>query len=188
MFSTPLICCSIGVTTVAATTSALAPGYWPLTLMIGGAISGYCATGRRKNDTPPMITNTIETTAAKIGRSMKKCEIRIDRALLGLGRGAARGRRRRLLLRVHLRARPRAHQAVDDDVVVRLEPLLLGPVVPDHAQFPDRLAECHVALARDVLGVDHHDELARLLGADGDVRHEQRLIRRRARDLDAAEH
>jgi len=77
MFSTPLICCSIGATTVAATTSALAPGYWPETLMTGGAISGYCATGRRKNATPPRITNTMETTAAKIGRSMKKCERRI---------------------------------------------------------------------------------------------------------------
>src|ERR1700758_3110336 len=79
MFSTPLICCSIGVTTVEATTSALAPGYCPDTLMIGGAISGYCATGRRENDTPPRITKTIETTAAKIGRSMKKCEMRIYR-------------------------------------------------------------------------------------------------------------
>src|SRR3984957_20201776 len=78
MFSTPLICCSIGVTTVAATTSALAPGYWPETLMIGGAISGYCATGNRENATPPRTTNTIETTAAKIGRSMKKCEMRIQ--------------------------------------------------------------------------------------------------------------
>src|ERR1700749_3272349 len=78
MFSTPLICCSIGVATVAATTSALAPGYCPETLMIGGAISGYCATGSRENDTPPRITNTIETTAAKIGRSMKKCEMRIQ--------------------------------------------------------------------------------------------------------------
>ena len=80
MFSTPLICSSIGVTTVEATTSALAPGYWPDTLMIGGAISGYCATGRRENATTPRITNTIETTAAKIGRSMKKCEMRIRAA------------------------------------------------------------------------------------------------------------
>src|SRR5271156_6138161 len=79
MFSTPLICSSSGVTTVEATTSALAPGYWPDTTMIGGAISGYCATGRRENDTPPRITNTIDTTAAKIGRSMKKCEMRILR-------------------------------------------------------------------------------------------------------------
>src|SRR5262245_65216086 len=78
MFSTPLICCSIGVTTVAATTSALAPGYWPVTVMVGGAISGYWATGSRKNATPPRITNTIDTTEAKIGRSMKKCEIRMN--------------------------------------------------------------------------------------------------------------
>ena len=48
MFSTPLICCSSGATTVAATTSALAPGYCPVTLMTGGAISGYCATGSRR--------------------------------------------------------------------------------------------------------------------------------------------
>src|SRR4029077_771003 len=79
MFSTPLICCSIGVTTVEATTSALAPGYWPVTVIVGGEISGYCATGSRKNATPPRITNTIETTEAKIGRSMKKCEMRMNR-------------------------------------------------------------------------------------------------------------
>ena len=72
MFSTPLICCSIGVTTVAATTSALAPGYCPDTVIVGGAISGYCATGRRQNATPPRITKTIDTTEAKIGRSIKK--------------------------------------------------------------------------------------------------------------------
>src|SRR5262252_3259305 len=99
MFSTPLICCSIGVTTVDATTSALAPGYWPETLMIGGAISGYCATGSRENETPPRMTKTIETTAAKIGRSIKKCEMRIFSSLLGnCGRtkieGSTRCRRR----------------------------------------------------------------------------------------------
>src|SRR6516225_4337728 len=84
MFSTPLIWSSIGDTTVEATTSALAPGYWPDTLMIGGAISGYWAIGRRENDTTPMITNTIEITAAKIGRSMKKCEMRIAIAQFAL--------------------------------------------------------------------------------------------------------
>ena len=80
MFSTPLICSSIGATTVEAITSALAPGYCPDTLMIGGWISGYCATGRRRNATPPRMMNTIETTLAKIGRSMKKCEMRIAAA------------------------------------------------------------------------------------------------------------
>ncbi len=82
MFSTPFSWSSMGDTTVEATTSALAPGYWPVTLMVGGAISGYCATGSRENDTPPTMTKTIETTAAKIGRSMKKCEIRIAQDLL----------------------------------------------------------------------------------------------------------
>src|SRR6516164_3946147 len=85
MFSAPLIWSSMGDTTVEATTSALAPGYWPFTLMIGGAISGYWATGSRVNDTEPRMTKTIDTTAAKIGRSMKKCEIRIPKASVRLG-------------------------------------------------------------------------------------------------------
>src|SRR5260370_32843257 len=87
MFSTPLIWSSIGDTTVEATTSALAPGYCPDTLMIGGAISGYWAIGRRKNDTAPTITNTTDITAAKIGRSIKKCEMRIalPQSVLGWG-------------------------------------------------------------------------------------------------------
>src|SRR5258705_1512977 len=113
MFSTPLICSSMGATTVEATTSALAPGYWPVTLMIGGAISGYWATGRRTNATTPRITNTIERTAAKIGRSMKKCEMRI--LSVHLGRRRARLWRCPLLLRRDLGVRARLHQAVDDD-------------------------------------------------------------------------
>src|SRR6202051_2807985 len=135
MFSTPLICCSIGVATVAATTSALAPGYWPETLMIGGAISGYCATGSRENDTPPRITNTIETTAAKIGRSMKKCEMRIFLDSAGLGLIRPLRRRRAFLLRTDLLAGTRAHQAVDDDAVGGGEPVL------DHAQAVVDLSE-----------------------------------------------
>src|SRR5580698_1518773 len=124
MFSTPLICSSIGVTTVAATTSALAPGYWPVTLITGGAISGYWAIGSRENDTPPRITNTMETTAAKIGRSMKKCERRISLRLgfvRPLGRRVIRLRRDRLI-------GTGAHQAIDDDMVGGGEPVL------DHAQ------------------------------------------------------
>src|SRR2546429_7421450 len=135
MFSTPLICCSIGATTVEATTSALAPGYCPVTLMIGGAISGYWATGRRENDTPPTITKTIETTAAKIGRSMKKCEMRIGRSRLSIGGGLRGGglRHRLLLLRRHLLPRTHAHQTIDDHAVVGRYALL------DHAQIVRRL-------------------------------------------------
>src|SRR5262249_61628199 len=65
MFSTPLICCSIGVATVEATTSALAPGYWPDTVMIGGAVSGYCATGRGAKAPPPREQQTQETPPQK---------------------------------------------------------------------------------------------------------------------------
>src|SRR6478672_10570866 len=128
MCSTPLICCSRGVATVFATTSALAPGYCPVTLMTGGAISGYCAIGRRVTETAPRITNTIEMTAAKIGRSIKNLESRIEPCrLVGadyLLRFAgflriARGLRR--LLRRHFRARPHSHQPFRDDRIVRTE-------------------------------------------------------------------
>src|ERR1700739_1403108 len=111
MFSTPLICSSIGETTVSATVRAVAPGYWPVTVMVGGAISGYWATGSRKNDTPPRITNTIDQTAAKIGRSMKKCEMRMVAPSVRLrGRTAGSGRRGAgaLLLRGYFETR--AHQ------------------------------------------------------------------------------
>jgi hypothetical protein len=120
-----LICSSIGATTVDATVSALAPGYWPETLMTGGAISGYCAIGRRTSVTAPTITITIEITEAKIGRSMKKCEIFIapcDSLLLLRGRsGRSRGLRA-FRQRRHLGAGPRTHQAVDDHPVVGGEP------------------------------------------------------------------
>src|ERR1043165_6308483 len=149
MFSTPLICSSIGATTVVATTSALAPGYCPLTLMIGGAISGYCATGRRMNDTPPRIMNTIDSTEAKIGRSMKKCEIFMPRVPLVLRLRRAGCRLRALLLRRHLRAGARAHQPVDDHAVVRSDAVL------DDAQVADQLAERNIFGARDILGIDH---------------------------------
>ena len=75
MFSTPLTCCSIGAATVSATTWALAPGYEQDTCTVGGVMSGYWAIGSEGIATPPASTMTIDSTAAKIGRSMKKREI-----------------------------------------------------------------------------------------------------------------
>src|SRR5262245_36272495 len=183
MFSTPLICCSIGVTTVEATTSALAPGYCPETLMMGGAISGYWATGRRANDTAPTITKTIETTAAKMGRSMKKCEIRIGRpTLVGRSLGGSGLRSCLLVLGGHLLARPRPHQAVDDDAIIGRY------AVPDDAQIVDHLAQPHEALTGDIVLIDDIDALAHLLGTDGRIGEHERLVRGRARHLHAREH
>ena len=60
--------------------------------------------------------------------------------------------------------------------------------VLDDAQAADELAERDVFLLRDVVGVDHEDEFAHLLGADRGVRHQQRLVGRRARHAHAREH
>src|SRR5437588_11748838 len=72
MFSTPLICCSMGAATVSATTWALAPGYDADTSTVGGAISGYWATGNVNSAMLPPRVMTMDSTEAKIGRSMKK--------------------------------------------------------------------------------------------------------------------
>ncbi|MNN14332.1 hypothetical protein D3C81_1273930 [compost metagenome] len=72
MLSAPLTCCSIGAATFCATTSALAPGYLVLTVMDGGVMSGNCATGSAVSATRPPTTMMIDSTDAKIGRSIKK--------------------------------------------------------------------------------------------------------------------
>src|SRR5262245_33737289 len=75
MFSTPLIWFSRGAATVCSSTWAEAPGYTARTVTTGGAISGYCAIGSTRMPASPAITMKIESTAAKIGRSMKKRDI-----------------------------------------------------------------------------------------------------------------
>src|SRR5690242_7704625 len=72
MLSTPLICASIGAATDCATVLASAPGYDACTVTCTGVIVGYCCTGSTRIATAPAMTRMIETTAAKIGRSMKK--------------------------------------------------------------------------------------------------------------------
>ncbi len=42
--------------------------------MLGGVICGYWAIGRLKTATPPVRVMMMDTTVAKIGRSMKKRE------------------------------------------------------------------------------------------------------------------
>src|SRR3954471_3154554 len=72
MFSTSFTSCSIGVAAVPATTLALAPGYVAVTEIVGGATSGYWAIGSCVRATTPTMTMTIDSTVAKMGRSMKK--------------------------------------------------------------------------------------------------------------------
>src|SRR5207237_6878323 len=72
MRSTPLIWFASGAATVCSSTCAEAPGYKAVTVTTGGAISGYCATGSTRIAASPAMMMNTESTAAKIGRSMKK--------------------------------------------------------------------------------------------------------------------
>src|SRR4029079_9740249 len=74
MLSTPLICCSMGEATELASVAESAPGYVADTVTWTGVMLGYCATGSRYIDTAPARQMMSATTAAKIGRSMKKRE------------------------------------------------------------------------------------------------------------------
>src|SRR6185312_8849150 len=89
MFSTPLICSSSGVATASASTRGLAPGYTARTTTEGGTTSGYSLTGSANMAIAPAMKITMESTPAKIGRSMKNREKRIG---LGGRRREAQGR------------------------------------------------------------------------------------------------
>src|SRR6185369_11604149 len=124
MSSTPFTSCSIGVATVSAMTSGGAPGYEARTTIVGGTTSGYWATGSTRYARLPSRIVTIERTAAKIGRSMKKCErptvaVSLDvvgrRRRLFRQRRRARARRDRLLLGRHDDVGAHALESRDDD-------------------------------------------------------------------------
>src|SRR4029079_15272953 len=88
-----------------------------------------------------------------------------------------------LLLRLHLRARTRLHEATDDNAVIRSDSILDGPQTD-----LGNLAERHVFKPRSILIVDDDDEPARLFGADRGVRDQQCLVRRRAGYANARKH
>src|SRR5690606_37340074 len=90
--STPVIASSSGVATVSEITLGLAPGYTLRTTTEGGTTSGYSPIGSSGIEIRPAAKITIDSTAAKIGRSMKKRENSIGVCPCGTGRGRrARG-------------------------------------------------------------------------------------------------
>jgi len=58
--------------TLSSTTWAEAPGYMVEMVMLGGAILGYCSTGRVSTANSPDSMMTIAITHANMGRSIKK--------------------------------------------------------------------------------------------------------------------
>jgi hypothetical protein len=53
-----------------------------LTIMVGGAISGYCSTGRLNSPMIPTTTIVIEMTADNTGRSIKVLKFMNDSSLV----------------------------------------------------------------------------------------------------------
>src|SRR5438128_8613178 len=89
-------------------------------------MSGYCAMGRLRIAARPASTIKMDSTAAKIGRSMKKRE----NMVLLLRRWFALRLRRRLgpgFGDAHRRSRPEAHQALDDHAIAGLHALVDDP-------------------------------------------------------------
>src|SRR5690606_39558492 len=83
MFSTPLIDSSSGAATVSARTFGFAPGYWARTTTDGGTTSGYSEMGNWKTDTTPASRIKIDSTPAKMGRSIKNLETFMMATVLG---------------------------------------------------------------------------------------------------------
>src|SRR5690606_9808349 len=197
MPSTPLMDSSSGVATVSAITLGLAPGYCARTTTLGGATSGYSEMGRPRNAMSPPRKMSTDSTPAKMGRSMKKRERFMDansccRSRSGGGRLAAvvlgfLAITRDLGLGCHGYGLRRHHgtgahalQAVDDDVLARLE------ARGDHAQAVNRRAQRDLAVLGLVVFAHHHHELLVLVGAHGAFVDQQGLRVTRLTHADAS--
>ena len=96
------------------------------TATAGGVIGGYWAIGKEDSAIPPVRVMKMDSTAAKIGRSMKKREIMVSPYWLPLGGlrrlpvGGRAERRHGHLVRPDLHLGPNLLQPADDHPVVRL--------------------------------------------------------------------
>src|SRR5882724_6758078 len=131
---------------------------------------------------------TIDSTVAKIGRSMKKWDnvMQPGSSPAGLWPGDGRFWRWQgvvpgdcLPLGIDLGAWPHPLHAVDDHPILRLES------VANHAQTVAHRSQLHLAVFHGVLVIDHEGEALRLIGAEGLVREQQRLVLATPRDTDA---
>src|SRR5436309_3100760 len=174
MSSTPLTSCSMGVATVSASTFGFAPGYRARTTTVGGAISGYCAMGNWNTAIPPTSTMTMEMTAAKTGRRIKKWEKFMARSERICGGSFCFPQ-----LCVHRDARPHAHQSFNDDLFARLQ-----SGFHDAQPLNDR-ADCHRPELDLFIRGDDIDKLLRLVRTQRPVGNQQRRIFPVARNAEA---
>src|SRR5512143_854495 len=168
-FSTPFTFCSIGVATDASTSVAEAPTKVVVTWTIGGTTSGYWAVGRPDIATSPTRTVTMEITIATIGRLTEKRAmlLHLGGRLRALGGGG--GRRG---LRAHDHAVPHLLQALDHDLLARLQALLDQPEAVHPRPHLD-VAERHL-----VAFADHRDAVEVLQLDHGSLRDEESALLR----------
>src|SRR5271166_5488152 len=113
-------------------------------LTVGGAISGYSEIGRARSTSTPAMVRMIDSTAAKIGRSMKKWVKRIQ-----LFRGDLAARRMdRALVRnnSHAWSHERICQAADHHPIGRRQSRGDDAQAARHAAQGDRLGDNLIVL------------------------------------------
>src|SRR5512138_3957927 len=106
--------CSTICVTVSSSVFAEAPGYVVVTATVGGAMAGYCDTGKDRIEIAPAIITMMAMTHAKMGRSMKNLATRAP-GIEGARPSARRLPRVRRGHGLHLDAGADLLQALHDD-------------------------------------------------------------------------
>src|SRR5271170_2306747 len=138
-------------------------------MTVGGAISGYWATGSTCAAMRPASVMMIEMTPAKIGRLMKNSENDIAATLFRDRRRAGFGCRRLRRLD-HRGAGLDLQKIVDDDPVSGLEPGHDGPI------RVDPVAGLHRPRLRLALGIEYEHQILLLGLNDRGLRHEEDVV------------
>src|SRR5262249_15114293 len=156
-------------------TVGLAPGYTARTVIVGGETSGYSLTGSAVRPISPAARMMTDRTTANTGRSMKKREKRTRNLfrivlLLSATRLRRRGGEHGARLCSHLHSRSNAEQSVDHDLLAGCEAALHDTEAIHHAPH------LHGTVFERAVCLEHEDELAILIGADGLVLHHRRRV------------
>src|SRR5215831_8772037 len=136
MFSTPLICCSMGVATDCSSVNASAPTYVAQSWTCGGAMLGNCAIGSWTSAASPTMTMRIAMTMATTGRLMKNfaigcCLLSQLGPTAGAGDCLRGGGLRRGQFRIHCHPSFYFLYSFNHYVFTRFEPLRDDPHIPD---------------------------------------------------------
>src|SRR3569833_4158807 len=171
--STPVSCCSSTWVTLFSTVSADAPTYEAEMFTLGGATSGYCATGSTMIESTPASMITIVITHAKTGRFAK---ILASMVLVFRWRWSCRARARararfRFFRRMHRHARTDLVRTLDAQLVAGLEAALDQPVIADRA-IRDEHARLDLAVGAD----DHRGRVALRIARHAQLRREDRIL------------